>query len=196
MDPTHEAEKQRLTRKNWIQTYTGKQFTPLAPRAEDVCIEDIAHALSMKCRYTGHVREFYSVAQHCILVSRLVSTAFALPALLHDAGEAYLPDIAAPIKGSIGNADGEPFSVIEARVLDAIFGALGISALRSVAESEQVKTADLAMLAAEVRDLMGPAPADWGLTVPAASLAVQGWNPRTAKEQFLEAYGALSYAPL
>lgn len=47
---------------DWIQTYTNKQFWPLDPRPEDVCIEDIAHALSLQCRFTGHVREFYSTA--------------------------------------------------------------------------------------------------------------------------------------
>lgn len=175
MSETHEAERARLKHKGWIQTLSGKQFWPLDPRAEDVCIEDIAHSLSLKCRFTGHVRKFYSVADHCIRVSYAVRPAFALPALLHDAAEAYLCDVAAPIKRYIGSLEGPdetpglvvvPFSKLEDRVLDAIFKGLGLSALRSVAESEEVKRADLAVLASEVRDLMGPPPEDWGLTVP------------------------------
>lgn len=82
----------------WILTYTGRQFWPLDPRLEDICIEDVAHALSLICRFTGHVRQFYSVAQHCVLASYLVPEEHALAALLHDASEAYLCDVARPVK--------------------------------------------------------------------------------------------------
>jgi hypothetical protein len=85
---------------DWVLTHTGRHFRPLTPEPHQVCIEDIAHALSMQCRFTGHTRTFYSVAQHCILASRIAP---ALPrmkliALLHDATEAYLCDIASPVK--------------------------------------------------------------------------------------------------
>ena len=81
-----------------ILTYTGKMFSPLNPRCEDICIEDIAHSLSNLCRFTGHTRHFYSVAQHCVRVSRLVPPEHALWGLLHDATEAYINDIALPLK--------------------------------------------------------------------------------------------------
>jgi uncharacterized protein len=83
---------------DWIQTYTGKQFWPLSPLPEDIVIEDIAHALSMQCRFGGHVRTFYSVAQHSVHVSLLVEPQYALWGLLHDAAEAYLVDLPRPIK--------------------------------------------------------------------------------------------------
>src|SRR5271165_4859950 len=82
----------------WIQTYTGKKFFPMDPKPEDICIEDIAHSLSMICRFTGHSREFYSVAQHSVYVSELCSEQWMLHGLLHDAEEAYTNDLARPIK--------------------------------------------------------------------------------------------------
>src|SRR4051812_31750950 len=82
----------------YIQTYSGTEFWPLSPKAADVKLIDIAHALSNKCRFAGHCREFYSVAQHSVLVSRQLPDEFKLWGLLHDAGEAYFADIPNPIK--------------------------------------------------------------------------------------------------
>jgi len=86
------------TDNNYIRTYTGKKFWPLDPRPEDVDIIDIAHALSNQCRFTGHVKDFYSVAEHSLAVSFACPKEFALVGLLHDADEAYLIDLAAPVK--------------------------------------------------------------------------------------------------
>lgn len=83
---------------HYIRTYTGIQFFPTDPNPADIRIVDIAHALANICRFTGHCRRFYSVAEHSINVSRTVSPSNALVALLHDATEAYLNDIARPIK--------------------------------------------------------------------------------------------------
>src|SRR5207248_1661023 len=69
-----------------------------APRAEDICIEDIAHGLAMTCRYGGQCLRFYSVSEHSVLVSRLVAPEFAREALLHDASEAYIGDMIRPLK--------------------------------------------------------------------------------------------------
>lgn len=81
-----------------IQTYSGKVFDYLNPTADMIDIEDIAHALSQICRYTGHTTEFYSVAKHSVLASELVPDHLALPALLHDATEAYTGDMNKPLK--------------------------------------------------------------------------------------------------
>lgn len=94
---------------DYIRTYTGKKFYILDPRPEDIDILDVAHALSFKCRFSGHCKTFYSVAQHSLYVSY---GAFNLPkefddikgdlcfwGLLHDLAEAYLPDTPRPIKG-------------------------------------------------------------------------------------------------
>jgi len=86
-------------REGWIVTYTNKRFYPLDPRIDDIDIIDIAHALSNMPRYTGHTKQFYSVAQHSYLVS-IFSVPHALFGLLHDASEAYLCDIPTPVKYS------------------------------------------------------------------------------------------------
>lgn len=79
-------------------TRTGKKFRPFNPRIEDIDIEDIAHALSNICRFNGHVNQFYSVAEHSILVSVLCPDELKLKGLLHDAAEAYLGDVPSPLK--------------------------------------------------------------------------------------------------
>ncbi|MGV8136511.1 MAG: hypothetical protein AB2L20_14980 [Mangrovibacterium sp.] len=85
---------------NYIQTFTGKLIDPLNPDPDQICIEDIAHALSNICRFGGHSRMFYSVAQHSVRCSQHFNETDpeALAALLHDASEAYLMDIPSPIK--------------------------------------------------------------------------------------------------
>lgn len=88
---------------DWIQTYSGIEYYPLDPRPDEVLIEDISHALSNICRYAGHTSRFYSVAEHSILVSKLVAPEHALTALLHDATEAYLVDVPRPIKRFLTN---------------------------------------------------------------------------------------------
>jgi hypothetical protein len=87
-----------LKRTDWIQTYTAKIFYPLEPDIELIDIRDIAHALSLICRFTGHCKHFYSVGQHSILVSKFMPPKYRLEGLLHDAAEAYLNDMARPVK--------------------------------------------------------------------------------------------------
>lgn len=81
-----------------ISTWSGRWFDILAPQDYEYDIEEIAHSLSNLCRYTGHTNGFYSVAEHSVLVSRLVPDNLALRGLLHDASEAFLGDVASPLK--------------------------------------------------------------------------------------------------
>ncbi len=81
-----------------ISTYTGKSIDFKDPTQDDIDIVDIAHSLSMLCRWNGHGTKFYSVAEHSVLVSYMVPHGLALQALLHDAAEAYLGDLITPVK--------------------------------------------------------------------------------------------------
>ncbi len=87
-----------------MQTFSRTMFYPLDPHPEDVHIVDIAHALANICRFGGHAKRFYSVAQHSVLVSRIVEPEDALHGLMHDAAEAYVGDVVRPIKHMPGMA--------------------------------------------------------------------------------------------
>jgi len=84
-----------------IRTYSGHYFDVFDPNPDHLEIIDIAHSLSLLCRFAGHIKSFYSVAEHSIWVSEKVSKQHALQALLHDASEAYLIDLPKPIKDEI-----------------------------------------------------------------------------------------------
>lgn len=90
----------RKDRGSWMQTYTGKAFYAMDARVEDIDIADIAHSLSLQCRYNGHVDHFYSVAEHCIHLAGLFpdDPDMALWGLLHDAAETYIGDMVRPLK--------------------------------------------------------------------------------------------------
>ena len=81
-----------------MYTYTGRHFTPLAPRVEDFDVLDIARGLAFACRYRGQIKSYYSVAEHSVLVSRHCDPEYAREALMHDAAEAYIGDMIRPLK--------------------------------------------------------------------------------------------------
>lgn len=94
------------TTDDYITTWTGIRFNFSEPTPEQINLEDVAHSLSMQCRYNGHCSKFYSVAEHCVLIARWVylttrSRQLALEALFHDASEAYLCDIPRPVKSRL-----------------------------------------------------------------------------------------------
>lgn len=92
----------------WITTFTDRRFHLYGDDPDDICLEDIAHATGMIVRYTGHIKEFYSVAEHQVMVARIIeyyggNAHQQLEGLFHDATEAYLCDVAAPFKRELGN---------------------------------------------------------------------------------------------
>ncbi len=101
----------------WVETYYGRKVYPLEPDPDTLCIEDIAHALSLQCRYNGHTPDFYSVAQHSVLASYYAEPNLQRAALLHDAAEAYISDVPSPLKKC---PDFKAFNRIEDNLLFAL----------------------------------------------------------------------------
>lgn len=135
----------------WIQTASGGQFWYDDPKPEQVHLKDIAHALSNVCRYTGHCPIFYSVAQHSVLVSyflmeRGASKEILRTALLHDAAEAYINDLAAPLKTLL--PDYREIEVRVERVIAEKFGTI-------YPFPPEIKKADLSIGVAEALQMMG-----------------------------------------
>lgn len=170
-----------------IMLHSGAELDFTDPTASPFTIGDIAHGLSMLCRYAGQCRQFYSVAEHCLLVSEVVPE-HAFAALMHDAAEAFVGDITRPLKQMLPQ-----FKVIERQVEEAI--ALRFGVPRPIPAA--VKRADLAVLAAEQAQLMPANTNLWAIEagVRPASIQVRGLSPEEAKVAFLERFADLERRP-
>jgi len=138
---------------DFIITFSKQKFSPLQAKAEEIDIHDIAHALSLMCRANGHIRHFYSIAQHCLNCSREakargLSEEIQLACLLHDASEAYLSDITRPIKRSLPQ-----YLEFEEVLQNQIFDKFNLADLKEE-EHALVKEIDDALLYYELLDLM------------------------------------------
>ena len=152
---------------DWCETYTGRHFWPLDPKPEEVSIDDIAHALSLTCRYNGHCKYLYSVGQHsilCVILARInrFNPRIQLLALLHDAAEAYVSDVTRPIKPYL-----KGYQEMEDRIHRTILCALDIPGAYPV-EADCVNEIDNEMLATEAKILM-----------PCVGWSNLGYEPRT-----------------
>jgi hypothetical protein len=169
---------------DWMQTFTGRQFWPCDPRASEIDIEDIAHALSMQPRYGGHCMRFYSVAEHSDLVSREVELRYgvgpARAALLHDASEAYLVDIPRPIKAHLSN-----YKELEAQLCEVIANKYGVA----YPWPKEVHEIDERILLDERNQLMtkSPAPAGdgWPDHLEPTGAVIRCLQPTQARTVFL-----------
>lgn len=177
---------------DWFTTFSGVQFWPLDPRPEEVRIVDIAHALSRICRYGGHCLDWYSVAQHSIMVSELVPPELALHGLLHDAEEAYTGDLVRPLKlGLRGKTDA--WDAMADRVTAAIWSRFGLRELSSD-ELGAIKNADNVALSTERRDLIRATGREWTLSKshPPFQRRIVPLEREAAKSAFMLRYLELS----
>lgn len=178
-------------RKAWIITYSGLKFYHLDPKPEMVSVEDIAHALSQLCRWTGHTRFHYSVAQHSVYASLICPPEIAFDLLMHDTSEAYLGDMNRPLKHF--TAAGPAYCEIEEKVEKVIFEKFGLP----YPMRPEVKKFDVQMLYAEKAQLMRVTKATayearkWGEDEVEANIKIEEITPRFAEEMFFARFNEL-----
>lgn len=80
------------------RTISGQIVHVIGPDPVTLRMDDIAWSLGRQLRYNGHMQQDYTVAHHCVIMSYVVPPPYALEALLHDSGEAYMGDITWPVK--------------------------------------------------------------------------------------------------
>lgn len=169
-----------------IQSFSGKYISLTEPWLNDFNVEDIAHALAHTCRFAGHTRHFYSVAQHSVLVSRVNPDIMPVEKLFHDAAEAFLGDITTPLKSLLPE-----YCKIEETMMSAIANWLGLPS--DFHKSVAVKQADMELLLAEKRDLMTGSCFDgcvWDMESVRNNRhpLIEAWSPAKAKNKFIERF--------
>lgn len=190
-------------RGHFMWCFSGRTFWPLDPDPADVAIEDVAHGLANECRYAGHVRWFYSVAEHSVLVSihaakRALELGWsaqlvwltAIYGMTHDGSEAYVGDVIRPLKyqrtmRGYRRAEKKVQDVVERALLGPMMPA-GITAIPD-AVRELVEQIDSNMLTDEIAMLIPAADIagerhKWGPELGADVLAL---GPREAEALFL-----------
>lgn len=175
-----------------IQLYSGSMFNPLAPDVSRVTVKDIAHALSMQCRYGGHAKFFYSVAEHSILVASILrdwgcSPIVQLGGLFHDCDEALgLPDVPRPVKKSLVG-----YREYGEKVQEAVFKKYGLG----WPMHHDIVVADNSILfLVERKLLMGDIHNEhWRYDgeLRECNAEINGWSPAEAERKFLTAYDSL-----
>lgn len=182
----------------WILTANGMRIDYINPEPSQITILDIAHSLGNLCRFTGGTKHFYSVAQHSLFVSKIVydllkgeltaeemeTTAFydqMLAALLHDAAEAYINDLASPLKQVINGR----YAWVEHGLTKAIFERYGVD---MEYKNNIVKDADNIACMHE-RYFMLPAHKDWPVDKDRVQYeAPQYVGPAEAGQLFMQAF--------
>lgn len=172
----------------WIETYRGHKFHFDGFNFDEVDfdIQDIAHSLSMQCRFNGHTKEFYSVAQHSVYVSEVADEKDALWGLLHDATEAYLCDIPKPLKMM---KEFSFYKEAENKLMVKVAEHFG---LEEKIMPESVHNADLILLITEKRDLMPDNIWGWEFEIPTMEDKIVPLPPAEAKKLFLDRFNELT----
>lgn len=175
---------------DWIETHKGIRINPLDPKPELFDIEDIAHSLSMQCRFNGHCSRFYSVAEHSVATAQCLKSwgrdgIFALWGLLHDGSEAYMGDLPRPLKRQLA-AYLEHEAVLQAMIFAKFAGRAP-----SAAESAVVTEADNAMLVTEANALTDGRARRWDLPYEPCGVEIMCLSPSAAEASFLAEFAEL-----
>lgn len=166
----------------WIQTKSGRKFWLDKPDYDSIDIEDIAHALSNICRFTGHTSRLFSVAEHSIGVSFLLPDKLKLAGLLHDAAEAYIGDINTPLKHLIG----QKIYDIESRIQQAIYRKYDINL--TMDDLKLIKHADNALLRKEAETFFNEQIEDWHEHLPIEEINFFNFTPPMTALFFLNLF--------
>lgn len=162
----------------WMLTHSGRAFNFLDPDPDSIFITDIAHHLSYLCRFTGAVPVHYSVAQHSCLVADQLPKELRMAGLLHDAAEAYIGDMNAPLKSLIPR-----YKEIEKSIQSVIFEKFRVNPdLLS-----EIHHMDLRMCETEYQQLM-PNHGDWDLGVEPLGINIMPWSAEVSCLQFIARY--------
>lgn len=174
---------------DWIQTSSGIKFYPFDVKTEEIKINDIIHALSFLCRFIGHCNNFYSVAQHSVLVASMCEDRYKLQGLLHDSAEAYISDIAHPIKKNIMY---DPIRDLEKNILDKIYNKFGV--INNIESDSYIKEVDKRMLFTEKISLMKPG-IYWGgeNVYKPFDITIEPWTPERAQLEFHKMFNELFF---
>jgi len=182
-----EVDQSRLP---WLKVANPTQaFYPMNPRPEEITIECIGWALSMQCRFNGHLNNFYSVAQHSVIVSEIVESGHPFDnklifrAFMHDAPEAYVGDIVTPIKKLLPK-----FYEIE----DAVDRAICDKFDMEYNMPPCIKEADIIALITESRDLQDGPALESEFDIKPMDRTIEPLMPQEAYELFMQRFEELT----
>lgn len=165
---------------DWIQTFSGIRMYPLDPRPNEIWIADIAHHLSMQCRYAGAGKRFYCTAEHSVHLTYFTRRDSRLAALLHDGGEAYLPDMVRPTKRSFPE-----YTAAEEKIRRMIFE---MHDLDPEMPADVVEVDDRICADEKAQNL---SPCEWKHNPEPLGVTLQFWSPEEAEARFVARYTEL-----
>lgn len=163
----------------WVGTFTKKRLHFLDPSPDEIDITDIAHALSQVVRFNGHMQRFYTVAQHSVMLSKICDTHLAKTFLLHDAPEAYMGDMATPLKVLLPN-----YEVIENNLCRAIFETFDVN----YELMDEIHELDYRACVTEAELMLPGGASGWGRQAEPLGISIIPVPPHIAEIQFLNRF--------
>ena len=176
----------------FIETYTGRAFYPLEPDPASISIIDIAHGLSLQCRYGGQISDFYSVAEHSVLLAMYTESVLkgtvldCLQILMHDAPESYMIDIPRPVKQYMPD-----YRKWDHGIDECIRSWLSIDGFKRPEFQDEI---DGRIILDERAQLKSDSGLEWGIKGEPLGIEIPKWSPKEAEYRFLVRYSAYTYS--